>query len=499
MRTRSRRYATASVSAPDIYDVVCVGGGPAGLSLLTALRILFHRVSFRRIFANLAGAGSSSLTSHLRLALIESQSLQPTRTWSLPPTQFSNRASSLTRASVKFLEEIGAWKYIRHERVQPYHHMHVWDALSPKSKIDFEAGRSASDPGSAVASMTENQNLTRALLARLESLESISIFDRTSVASIDLGPSQDSAEGLNLSSYPHIRISSRTSPLIARLLVGADGLNSPVRNFAHISTRGWDYERHGVVATVRLASQDSSHLADATAPKVQDNVTAYQRFLPSGPIALLALPGDYASLVWSTTPEQAARLKALKAADFAALVNAAFRLSVVDVEYMSKMHSGQVDELAWRLKATGALADDERRYPRIIESLQDGSVASFPLRMRQADQYVGERIALVGDAAHTIHPLAGQGLNMGLADVASLVRTIEYSISHGADIGVHGNLAAYESEMWMKNNRMLGVVDKLNKLYGVSWGPLVGLRSFGLGMVDKFDGAKRWIMAQAGG
>ena len=476
-----------------------MGGGPAGLSLLTALRILFHRVSLRCIIANLADAGSSPLTSHLRLALVESQSLQPTRTWSLPPNKFSNRASSLTRASVKFLEDIGAWKYIRHERVQPYHHMHVWDALSPKSKIDFEAERSASDPNSVVASMTENQNLTQALLTRLESLEPISIIDNTSVASIDLGPSPDSSESLNLSSYPHIRLSSRASPLIARLLVGADGLNSPVRNFARIPTRGWDYEKHGVVATVRLASQDSSHLADGMAPEVQDNVTAYQRFLPSGPIALLALPGDYASLVWSTTSEQAARLKALEAADFVAMVNAAFRLSVVDVDYMSTMPSGQVDELAWRLKATGALADDERRYPRMVSSLQDGSVASFPLRMRQADQYVGERIALVGDAAHTIHPLAGQGLNMGLADVASLVRTINYNIRHGADIGVHGNLAAYESEIWMKNNRMLGVVDKLNKLYGVSWGPLVGLRSLGLGMVDKFDGAKGWIMAQAGG
>ena len=374
--------------------------------------------------------------------------------------------------------------------------MHVWDALSSESKIDFKAGVSAS---STIASMTENPNLTRALLTRLESLEPISIVDSTRVTSIDLGPPQDSLGSLNLSSYPHVAVSSSTQPLIARLLVGADGLNSPVRSFAHISTRGWDYEKHGVVATVRLASQNSNHHDDTMPPEVQDNVTAYQRFLPHGPIALLALPGDYASLVWSTTPEQAARLKALEPADFAAMVNAAFRLSVVDVDYMSKMPSAQVDELEWRLKATHAQREDERCYPRIVESVQDGSVASFPLRMRQADQYVGERVALVGDAAHTVHPLAGQGLNMGLADVASLVRTIEYSVSHGADIGVHGNLEAYESEMWMKNNRMLGVVDKLNKLYSVTSGPLVGLRSLGLGMVDRFNGVKGWIMAQAGG
>lgn len=373
--------------------------------------------------------------------------------------------------------------------------MHVWDALSSESKIDFRAGGSANP---AIAYMTENQNLTRALLTRLELLEPISILDSTKVASIDLGPPQGSLRSLNLSSYPHVTVSSSTQPLIARLLVGADGLNSPVRSFAHIPARGWDYEKQGVVATVRLAAQSPSRRQDTMAPEVQDDVTAYQRFLPNGPIALLSLPGDYATLVWSTTSAQAARLRSLASTDFVAMVNAAFRLGVVDVDYMSKMPSGQTNELEWRLEATHTQRDDEGRYPRMVNSVQDNSVASFPLRMRQADQYVGERVALVGDAAHTIHPLAGQGLNMALADVAALVRTMEYSVSHGADIGVRGNLEAYESEMWMKNNRMLGVVDKLNKLYGVTSGPLVGLRSLGLGIVDKFEGVKGWIMAQAG-
>lgn len=377
--------------------------------------------------------------------------------------------------------------------------MHVWDALSSESKIDFSAGENGRNTTSIIAYMTENLNLTRALLARLESLEPISSFENTKVTSIDLGPPQDSPGTLNLSSYPHVATSSSTSPLVARLLIGADGINSPVRTFAHIPTRGWDYERHGVVATVRLASRGGSYTQSQEAPEVQDDVTAYQRFLPSGPIALLALPGDYASLVWSTTPEQAARLKGLDPADFAAMIDAAFRLSVVDVDYMSKLPSGQVDELAWRLQATDVPREDETKYPRIVESVQEGSVASFPLRMRQADQYVGERLALVGDAAHTIHPLAGQGLNMGLADVASLVRAIEYAVIHGGDIGVQGNLEAYESEMWMKNNRMLGVVDKLHKLYSISWGPVVGLRSLGLGAVDRFNGLKGFIMAQAGG
>ena len=436
------------------------------------------------------------MTAHLRLALIESQSLQPIRRWSLPSEEFSNRASSLTPASISFLEKIGAWEHVEQHRVQPYHHMHVWDGLSSDSKIDFSSRESGSP---TIAYMTENPSLARALLNRLESLDSISIYDNTTVTSIDLGPPQDSPESLNLSSYPHVRTSSSNSPLIARLLVGADGINSPVRKFAHIATRGWDYNRHGVVATVQLAPGCVANNGSSPPPEVQNDVTAYQRFLPSGPIALLALPGNYASLVWSTTPEEAARLKALTVSDFAAMVNAAFRLGTVDVDYMSKMSSGQADELEWRLEATRVPKNDESQYPRMVERVQDGSVASFPLKMRQADQYVGERVALVGDAAHTVHPLAGQGLNMGLADVASFVQAIEYSSSHGGDIGVRGNLEAYESDMWMKNNRMLGVVDKLHKLYGVSWGPLVGLRSIGLRAVDQFPGIKQWIMSQAGG
>ena len=126
-------------------------------------------------------------------------------------------------------------------------------------------------------------------------------------------------------------------------------------------------------------------------------------------------------------------------------------------------------------------------------------MAFFPLRYRQSDRYVSQRVALVGDAAHTIHPLAGQGLNMGLADVECLARTIEYAVAHGGDIGVEGNLEAYESEMWNKNNRMLGVVDKLHKLYGVTWPPVVGVRALGLDMVDRIEGLKGWIMGQAGG
>lgn len=367
--------------------------------------------------------------------------------------------------------------------------MRVWDGLSGSGRIAFDSQNS--EP---IASMTENQNITRALLSRLEELPPISVFDETRVDGINLeSPPASASSTLDLSLYPHIRLSNQHT-LAARLLVGADGVNSPVRGFAGITSRGWDYDRQGVVATLRLAFS-AGHAGDDSPRRI-----AYQRFLPSGPIALLALPGDYATLVWTTTPAQATRLKALSSDDFIAMINAAFRLETVDLDYMFSVESGQHNELEWRNSvASSAAADLNGDIPPLIQTVQAGSIASFPLRLRQAASYVTDRVALIGDAAHTIHPLAGQGLNMGLADSQSLASAIEYAVGHGADIGNEMTcLNKYNSDMWMTNNRMLGAVDKLHWLYSAKSGPVVGLRSLGLKTVDRFESLKRWFMRQAG-
>ena len=338
--------------------------------------------------------------------------------------------------------------------------------------------------------MTENQNLVKGLLRQLEKLPTVSMFDRSRVSSITLGqPNPTPESSPNLSTYPHIRLSTGAT-IAARLLVGADGLNSPVRSFANISTRGWNYERHGVVATLKLA------------PSQHDSFkVAFQRFLPSGPIAVLPLQGDFASLVWTTTPTFAAQLKSLSTKDLVAMINAALRLDLMDINYMHTMQTGQVDELAWR-ESVKAKSDKENHnsvlLPEIID-VQERSIASFPLRLRHADTYTSSRVALIGDAAHSIHPLAGQGLNMGLADSKSLVNTVAYSVQRGGDIGESWCLDRYGSEMWMANNRLLGVCDKLHKLYSTTSAPVVGLRGLGLSAIDRFDGLKSWLMRQAGG
>ena len=426
------------------------------------------------------------ITSSLKLALIESQDLSHITGWSLPPDQYSNRASSLTPSSKAFLETIGVWSHLEHSRVQSYHRMQVWDGISG-SRIAFDWEPNSQNPSRTIAFMTENPNLTRALLRRLHDLAPMTILDKTSVSSISFGsppsPSPLSPDP-DVSSWPHLTLSNNKS-LAARLLIGADGFNSPVRSFASITSRGWDYNRHGVVATVRLSENFSSLM-----PR-----TAYQRFLPTGPIALLPLPGPYATLVWSTLPTHAAHLKSLSTSDFTAMINAAFRLSQVDIDYMHTIPSAQVSELEWREQHTPPLEEGLQIPHRVID-VQPHTIASFPLRLRHADTYTTSRIALVGDAAHTIHPLAGQGLNMGLRDVEALVKNIETSVRYGGDIGADMGLEGYGAESYAANNRLLGAVDKLHKLYSWRAAPVVGLRSLGLEAIERLELVKKFFMQQ---
>lgn len=358
--------------------------------------------------------------------------------------------------------------------------MQVWDGLTD-ARIEFDWP--AEKQGTTIAYMNENLNLTSGLLKRIHELGGVDILDGQKVEGIALG---EETEELDLRSWPVVQLSGGKQ-LTARLLVGADGGNSPVRTFAGIDSRGWDYNRHGVVASLQMEGNGWG---------AEDNKIAYQRFLPTGPVAMLPMPGNHSTLVWSTTPKLAAHLKTLSAKDFIAIVNAAFRLSPVDLAYMHTLAEGQADELTWRLQHTKY---DVERAPQNVTGVQEGTVASFPLKLRHADTYIGERVALVGDAAHTVHPLAGQGLNQGQGDVESLAKTIEYAVTHGQDIGVQMSLESYNSERYAANHLLLGVVDKLHKIYAVESGPLVPLRSVGLRAVNALGPLKQFFMSQAAG
>lgn len=195
------------------------------------------------------------------------------------------------------------------------------------------------------------------------------------------------------------------------------------------------------------------------------NTVAYQRFLSTGPIAFLPLEQEISSLVWSTSPQLAAVLRAVQPKVLAALVNAAFRLPDISVRYLNTIlleHAADPasltpEQIAAEIRfredsdaidassplfasdptsaLTGIPPVGSEAFPLIITDVQPGTQAGFPLKLSHADSYVTERVALVGDAAHTVHPLAGQGLNMGLADAQALSETITSTMELGGDIG----------------------------------------------------------------
>ncbi|KAF8420506.1 ubiquinone biosynthesis mono0xygenase COQ6 [Tirmania nivea] len=393
-----RFYAVES----DIYNVVVVGGGPAGLSLTTALFM----------------------------------------EWKPVEGTYSNRVSSLTPGSVGFLTDIGAWHYVDCTQVQPYNAMKVWDSVSG-AKIDFSWDAPSyqtivTTTSGIIAYMTENINLTYGLISRLDELGGVEVLDKMRVERIKNGV--DDGE-VDFNGWPVVEMSGGRK-LTARLLVRVDRANSPIRRWAEVESRGWDYGRMGVVAILQLQGSG-----------VEGQKMAYQRFLPTGPVAFLPLPGNFMTLVWSTTPKQVTQLKSLYPTEFVALVNAVFKFSHVDLQYYEFHTPADLTyDITWRENATPV--DESQVPPRVID-VQDSSVAIFPLKMRYADTYIAERVTLVGQ-----------------------------------DIGAVLSLENYVAKRYMANHVLLGVVDKWYKLYGMETVLVVALRSVGLGIVDRLGPLK---------
>ncbi|KAI0248972.1 hypothetical protein BJV78DRAFT_1130345 [Lactifluus subvellereus] len=481
-----------SIAGHEDCDVVIVGGGPAGLAFASAL------------------AASKILRSSVKVTLVEGRDLGKVQGWDMPPDAFSNRVVSLANASLDFLNEIGAWEYVDVERTCPIEDMQVWDGISD-ARIDFNAatlGVGRRDGSSQMARLTETLNLQRGLLKSLREQPNVTLLDNTKVENIF----DDHIPG---GGWPTVQLSNG-SALRARLLVGADGINSPVRAYSKIDSYGWDYPTHAIVAT--LLHPPRTYLS---------NTTAYQRFLPTGPIAFLPLSSTASSLVWSTSPALAAVLTKADPAVLTSMINAAFRLPEPSVRYLHR-----------RLLETPALSPDELRIevafreqahaiephsarasanvnpdeanvgipdegadalPPLVASTQPGTIASFPLRFRHAEAYIGRRTVLIGDAAHIVHPLAGQGLNLGLGDAAALARCIQTAVIHGGDIGSRTALVPYARERYFENHKMMSAVDKLHKLYASTAPPVVWARSTGLEVLNELDALKASIIGTAGG
>jgi 2-octaprenyl-6-methoxyphenol hydroxylase len=233
-----------------------------------------------------------------------------------------------------------------------------------------------------------------------------------------------------------------------RLLVAADGAQSKLRKAAGIRTVQWDYGQSGIVATI---GHERDHAGRAV-----------QHFLPAGSFAILPLTGKRSSIVWAEASGEAARLVALSPADFKEELLRRFGLQLGEIELL-------------------------------------GPPRAYPLTFALARRFVGDRLALIGDAAHVIHPLAGQGLNLALRDVAALAECVADAARLGLDPGSAGVLARYERWRRFDTATMAGATDGLNRLFSNRSEGLRALRDVGLGLVERAPGLKRFFAREAAG
>ena len=394
-------------------DVAIVGGGIAGLALAAAL-----------------GDGGQ------RIDVIEAHPLPAMpASGNATPADFDVRVSALTPKSVAFLDALGAWDDVVAYRHCPYRHMTVWDA-DGTGRIDFDAEEVAA---ACLGSIVENRVLVAALGASLRERSGVAV--RAPARLVDLRAREG---GYDLSLDDGTR-------LACRLLVAADGALSPTRDLLGLRTREWDYGHRAIVTT---AAFEASH-----------RHTAWQRFLATGPLALLPLPGDgdrLCSIVWSIDDDQADGLLALDDAAFASAL-------------------AQASE--------GVLGAVTACAPR----------RAFPLRQRHAVDYVLPGAALVGDAAHTIHPLAGQGVNLGLGDVAVLAEEVRRAVDRGLAPGRIDVLRRYQRRRKGENLRMMAAMDGFKRLFGEDAMPVRWLRNAGLRGVASLPALKRRIIREAMG
>uniref|UniRef100_A0A8C6RA77 Ubiquinone biosynthesis monooxygenase COQ6, mitochondrial n=1 Tax=Nannospalax galili TaxID=1026970 RepID=A0A8C6RA77_NANGA len=410
--TACRRWAGAS--ADTVYDVVVSGGGLVGAAMACALG---KRIS---------GEGGKKGAQELK---------------------------STCGHGISFVG-FGAWDHICNMRCRAFRRMQVWDSCS-EALIMFDKDK-LDDMGYIV----ENDVIMHALTKQLEAVsDRVTVLYRSKAVGYTWPGPFSMADS---SPWVHITLGDG-STLQTKLLIGADGHNSGVRQAAGIQNVSWNYDQSAVVATL--------HLSEPT-----ENNVAWQRFLPSGPIALLPLSDTSSSLVWSTSHDHAAELVSMDEEEFVDSINSAFWSDANHTDFIDSA-STMLHYVVALLKPTKVSA---RQLPPSIARVDAKSRARFPLGLGHAVEYVRPRVALIGDAAHRVHPLAGQGVNMGFGDISSLVHHLSTAAFNGKDLGSMSHLTGYETDRQRHNTALLVATDILKRLYSTSAMPPVLLRTWGL-------------------
>lgn len=388
-------------------DIIVVGGGMVGLAAALALA-----------------------KKQWQIVLIESDASLPER-FPEPDSPFDTRVVAISRASEKLFHDLNVWSKMEQARISPYQQMAVWDEAAD-GKIHFHAA-DFFEPN--LGYIIEQQVIKAALWQAILRQSAIQIIKGQKVTALEVNESEVS---LTL---------SNGEMLHAKLVVGADGASSSLRKLSDIGVAGWDYEQSALVATIEGSK---SHAA-----------TAFQRFSPDGPLALLPLAHPYqSSIVWTCSNEEGKKLMALPQESFNAL--------------LTRESHGVIGE---------------------IKTLSARKL--FPLRTHHAKDYAVSRCVLVGDAAHTLHPLAGQGVNLGFKDVVSLVKVLANAKARKRDIGNIDILKKYQRERKGENQRMIFAMEAFKRGFATHHPVLVYLRNCALNFADKNLWVKQFFAKMA--
>lgn len=367
--------------------------------------------------------------SGLRVAVIEQAGPAPVAADAAPEL----RVSAINAASEKLLAKLGVWEAILALRASRYHGMEVWDRDS-FGRIAFD---DASLGYSHLGHIIENGVIHRALWQKAQQLQEVTLMAPAEVQQVAWGENE-------------VFLTLKDGNMLtAKLVVGADGARSWLREKADIPLTSWDYRHHALVATIRTAEPHGA--------------VARQAFHGDGILAFLPLSEPHlCSIVWSLSQEEAQRMQQADEASFNQALNLAFdnRLGLCQVE-----------------------------SERLV----------FPLTGRYARQFAAHRLALVGDAAHTIHPLAGQGVNLGFMDAAALIDEVRRLHGQGKDFGQHFYLRRYERSRKHSAALMLAGMQGFRELFAGSNPAKKLLRDLGLKLADTLPGVKPQLIRQAMG
>jgi 2-octaprenyl-6-methoxyphenol hydroxylase len=385
----------------------------------------------------IAGGGMAGMTLALALASggLDVAVADPLSLEQVADARFDGRVSALAFASVRMLRVLKVWDRLLPD-AQPINDIVVSEGRLDGAPSPFSLHFDHREIGEVLGYIVENRHIRLALNAAAAENPRVTLFPKLSVTELAIGE-----KGV----LAHL---SDGRAIAAPLAVSAEGRESGLREAQGIRTVGWEYGQTGIVVTVE---HEHPH-----------HGVASEHFLPLGPFAILPMTGNRSSLVWTEEAEAARRLLALPKDAFDAEIRRRFGTHLGDVA------------------ATG---------PRW----------SYPLKLHLARAYVTPRFALVGDAAHTIHPLAGQGLNLGLKDAAALAETVMDAARLGLDFGGLDVLERYERWRRFDSFTLAAVTDGLNRLFTNDFGPLRIARDLGMGAVDRVPPLRRFFMRHAGG